>query len=53
MINNKLFRSAERLIIIILAHYAFSFAKISANTACHMPYYEPTQPKEIKKLKKR
>lgn len=34
-----------------LAESAFQAAKISANTACIGPLFEPKQPKEIERLK--
>lgn len=35
-----------------IAAFAFIIAAISANSACCMPYNEPTEPKSIGKLKK-
>lgn len=36
----------------ILANCAFEIAKISGNSICWLPFYEPEQPKELEKLKK-
>lgn len=46
--EKKLLRKAEKT----FAKCAFVAAKISANTACFGPYYEPKQPKELEQLKK-
>lgn len=45
--EKKLLRKAEKT----LAKSAFVAAKISANTACYGPFYEPKQPRELEQLK--
>lgn len=35
----------------IVAACAMAFAVLSANSACALPYYEPKQPEELKRLK--
>lgn len=35
-----------------IASCAFAFTKISANTACGFPFYEPEEPKGLEKFKK-
>lgn len=37
----------------IIAVCAMAFAVLSANSACALPYYEPKQPEELKRLKRK
>lgn len=37
----------------IVAECAMAFAVLSANSACGAPFYEPKQPEELKRLKRK
>lgn len=38
---------------VLLALCAYFIASIAVNSACTLPFYEPEQPRELERLKKR
>jgi len=51
MYKKKLIKFVETKCAVGLAYCAWMFALIATNSACTMPYYEPIQPDELKRLK--
>lgn len=51
--NRKRKQHGMKVATKLLAKSAYEAAKVSANTGCFGPLYEPEQPKELERFKKK